>query len=106
MEELFPQMDAAGELFVLTNEEGLNGAGTVLYEGILDSFSDQIKGGFYILPSSIHEVLLVPEKEGSDPAALSELVKEVNRTVVDDGEILSDRIYYYEKGQNVFMSKV
>lgn len=99
-------MDAAGELFVLTNEEGLNGAGTVLYEGILDSFSDQIKGGFYILPSSIHEVLLVPEKEGSDPAALSELVKEVNRTVVDEGEILSDRIYYYEKGQNVFMSKV
>ena len=48
----------------------------------------------------------MPEKEGSDPAALSELVKEVNRTVVDDGEILSDRIYYYEKGQNVFMSKV
>lgn len=107
MEQIFPHMKGGGgELYVLTNEEGLNGAGTVLYEGILESFSDRIKGNFYILPSSIHEVLLVPEKEGSDPQALSDLVKEVNRTVVDEDEILSDRVYYYEKGQNVFMTKV
>ena len=44
--------------------------GTVLMEGILDSFPIRLKV-IYILPSSIHEVLLVPEKEGSDPAALS-----------------------------------
>lgn len=107
MEQIFPQMDGGkGKLYVLSNQEGLNGAGAVLYDGVLEKFCDEIHGGFYILPSSIHEVLLVPEEEGSDPSALAELVKEVNRTVVDEDEVLSDRVYYYEKGQNVFMTKV
>lgn len=107
MEQIFPQMKGGREkLYVLSNKEGINGAGAVLYQGILDRFSEKIQGGFYILPSSIHEVLLLPEEEGSDPSALAELVKEVNRTVVEKEEILSDRVYYYEKGQNLFMTKV
>ncbi|MBS7007960.1 DUF5688 family protein [Anaerostipes sp.] len=107
MEQIFPQMRGSrGKLYVLSNREGLNGAGTVLYRGILDRFSDKVRGGFYILPSSIHEVLLVPADGESDPAALAELVREVNRTVVEGDEILSDRVYYYEKGQNLFMTKV
>lgn len=107
MEQIFPQMKGGREkLYVLSNSEGINGAGAVLYQGVLDRFSEKIQGGFYILPSSIHEVLLVPEEDGSDPAALAKLVKEVNRTVVEEDEILSDRVYYHKKGQNLFMTKV
>lgn len=107
MEQIFPQMKGGREkLYVLSNMEGLNGAGAVLYKGILESFSEKIQGDFFILPSSIHEVLLVPEEDGSDPLALAELVREVNRTIVEEEEILSDKVYYHRQGQKLFMTKV
>jgi len=51
---------------------------------------------FYLLPSSIHELILVPVGEDRDREHLEEMVKEINQTQVAMEEILSDTVYNYE----------
>ena len=59
---------------------------------------------YYILPSSIHEVLLVKQSEGYNLEALREMVKEVNRTEVRPEEILSSCIFKYN-GQKLSIAQ-
>ena len=54
------------------------------------------RGYFYILPSSIHEVILVPESFGLEPERMQEMVKEINQTGVAPEEVLSDSVYYFD----------
>ena len=79
-------------MFVLTNESNLFGAAcsvpTQIFCSIMPRKHRQI---FYILPSSIHEVILVPTLENSDYQELSEIVQEVNDTQLQDDEILNLR---------------
>ena len=88
-------------MYVLTNETHMNGAGCIVYHDVLKDFADEMEEDLYILPSSIHEVLLVPASVGTDLSALSELVEEVNDKEVEDAEILSGHAYFYsrQKGQ-------
>ena len=53
--------------------------------------------GVYILPSSVHEVLIIPKENAPSPKELGEMVREVNRAEVAREEVLSDRIYEYDK---------
>lgn len=82
-------------IYVLTNQTRVQGAATLLYPNVLEQFAGQIGKDFYILPSSIHEVLLVPMDDSITPAELTEMVNDVNRTEVRPDEILSDHIYIY-----------
>lgn len=91
-------IDEFGEapgMYVLTNESGINGAGCMFYDGTLDKAKAMI-GDFYILPSSIHEVILL-SKDGMDAAELQMMVQEINSTVVDEKEVLSDSVYEYDE---------
>lgn len=83
-------------MYVLTNRQRQNGAGCLLYQGALEQVADILKGSFYILPSSIHEVIAVPAAVADDPQELSQIVKEINLTEVLPEEVLSDRIYYFD----------
>ncbi|MDO5410683.1 MAG: DUF5688 family protein [Lachnospiraceae bacterium] len=84
------------EMFVLTNQSRCNGAAAILYDNALQQAADHIGGSFYILPSSIHEVILLPDEEDFEPANLIEMVKEINSNDVAATERLSDTIYYYD----------
>lgn len=84
------------EMFVLTNSSRCNGAAALLYENSLKHISNRIGGSFYILPSSIHEVILLPDDDNLDPKSLAEMVKEINDHDVAATEKLSDTIYYYD----------
>ena len=53
--------------------------------------------GFYVLPSSVHEVLIVPDNGEMEPKMLGEMVREVNKNEVERQEVLSDRVYSYDK---------
>jgi hypothetical protein len=86
-------------MYILSNQKGINGATCLLYENVLKQFSEQIHSDFYILPSSIHEVILVPYQKTITMEALTEMVKDVNRTQVAREEVLSDRVYYFS-GEN------
>lgn len=84
-------------LYVLTNEQGINGATCMLYSDCIDEFSDSVRHDLYILPSSVHEVLLLPDTGEMSQEELKGLVHEANRTVVFDCDILSDSLYYFSR---------
>ena len=55
------------------------------------------RSNLYIIPSSIHEVILLPDSgKEPDATALKEMIREVNSTQVAPEEILSDNLYYYD----------
>ena len=84
-------------MYVLTNESRMNGAVQILNEQVLAEFANKMQNDFIILPSSIHEVLLVPVDNGvQDTKYLAQMVREVNDTSVTDEEILSYHVYLYD----------
>lgn len=86
-------------LLVLTNGDNFNGANVLLYNEVLNELADSIGGDFYILPSSIHEVLAVPVCGMDNPSGLKSMVDLVNQTEVDDMEVLSYSVYRYSKDE-------
>lgn len=85
------------KMYVLTNRQKLNGAACMFYDDVLKDFANSIDSDLYILPSSIHEVILIPASEELDEKELTNLVKEVNKEELDLGDILSDHTYYYNR---------
>lgn len=83
-------------MYVVTNTTQLNGASVVLYENQLKEFSKCLGGDYFLLPSSIHETLLIPvTNEMNNPSDLKEMVVDVNENCVRDEEFLSDSVYRY-----------
>lgn len=85
-------------LHVLTNRVRSFGAAAILYEGCLEMIADYLNDNYYVLPSSVHEVIVVSETDapwGED--GLSEMVQEINRTQVEAEDVLSDNAYYYDR---------
>ena len=87
--------DSAFPMYVATNIFKMNGACILLYDGVLKKFAEKIGGDFYILPSSVHEVIFVPANGDMNTRYLIQMVKEVNATEVAPDEVLSDNIYKY-----------
>lgn len=83
------------ELFVATNSCGVNGASVICYPGFLASVGKTLNSDFFVLPSSIHEVILLPAWEGVTGKALSKIVSGANAGIVAKDEFLSDSVYYY-----------
>ncbi len=87
--------DTTGE-YVLSNARCRYGAVGMLRKDILQGFSERIGGNFYILPSSVHELILVPEIFPICTEYLKEMVGEVNESAVVREEWLSEDVYYYD----------
>lgn len=82
--------------YILTNIDAWDGAAAMLYTDDIAKLAEKKESDVYILPSSIHELLLVPY-ENIDPDQLCEMVCEINHSQVKDNEILSDNIYRYNR---------
>lgn len=82
------------QMYVLSNSIKVNGASAVLDVKIMKEIAEKV-GDFFILPSSIHELLVVPVKSGMDVESLESMVCEVNATQVQLEERLSDHVYTY-----------
>lgn len=98
IEELGPGLDSS--MWVLTNELGIYGATTMLYDGVLEEAGEKWEQNFYIIPSSVHELILLPEEW--DMEQLDLMIKEVNEREVKDDEILSDHAYLYDVKEKRF----
>jgi hypothetical protein len=96
-EEIPTQLELAHSMYILSNSNGINGASALLYPGVIENFSNRVKTNVYILPSSIHEVILVPFQEEIDKSQLIQMVNEVNETQVAKEEVLSSSVYYYDR---------
>lgn len=82
-------------MFVITNEQKFHGAAAIFYGDCLERLAEKMKSDLYILPSSIHEMLVVTT-EGNDVSELADIVQSVNASVVSKEEQLSDHVYHYD----------
>lgn len=90
-------------MYVLSNQSRIHGAACILYQDIMKNFADCLGKDIYILPSSVHEVILVPAGKGESVKQFSDMVREVNETQVEEEEILSDCVYFYSrKNQEIY----
>lgn len=87
-------------IWVMTNRYMLNGAATVLNDNVLKEFAATC-GNFYIIFSSIHEVLLIPSNDNLNIEMFTNLNQEVNASSLSKEDILGTKAYYYEKGKGI-----
>lgn len=91
-------------IHILTNRHIINGAAYVTDMEVMDEVASVMETDkFYVLPSSIHEVLIFPYDEEYDYRHMEELIQEVNETQLMEEEILSDRLYFVDTKEHKFM---
>lgn len=88
-------------VFVASNESNCYGASVICDTLTLKQFADEQNSDFYIIPSSIHELLLVPVNGDNEPEELKKMVREVNETAVKETEILSDDVFRFWRKDSV-----
>lgn len=84
-------------MYILSNTNTLHGAIALFYPGIIERIGEILDSSYYILPSSLHEVIIVPQNINESDADLKKMVYEINRETVDLEDILSDRVLFYNK---------
>ncbi|MDD6480901.1 MAG: DUF5688 family protein [Lachnospiraceae bacterium] len=89
-------------MYVATVPDKTSGAGVIAYQDFMDQAAEKLGGDFYILPSSIHEILLVPDNGEMAADQLRDMVKEVNATQVSPEEKLTDNVYHYDSREHIF----
>lgn len=94
-----------GKMFVLGNQMKLFGAAVMLYEQLLEKISNKMEKNLFILPSSIHEVILIPDDNQQEAEELWKMVCEINATQVEPEEVLTDSVYYFSR-KNKKMEKL
>lgn len=84
------------EQYVLSNTEKFHGATAILYPGLLQEIGEATKSNFFLLPSSLHEVILMKDNGEMSAEELQRMVMQINRTEVKPEEVLSDEVYCYD----------
>ena len=86
-------------MYILTNETKVHGATMILRESLLQDLARKFDSDLMILPSSLHEVIIVPTRSlfSFSEREMNKMVQEVNQTQVDDIDILSDHVYLYKE---------
>lgn len=92
------------QMYVLSNILKTNGAAALLDKKMMEEIIGTV-GEFYILPSSIHETLIVPKKPEMDVKTLENMVSEINTTQVQFEERLSDHIYAYSLEDGLYLAE-
>uniref|UniRef100_UPI004057B0C0 DUF5688 family protein n=1 Tax=Acetatifactor sp. TaxID=1872090 RepID=UPI004057B0C0 len=91
------QMKNACPMYVMSNAHRVFGAATMCYPDAVKSFAEEVEKDVLIIPSSTHEIIMIPMVADTDIMQIREMVHEVNRTQVADEEILSDSVYIYSR---------
>lgn len=89
-------------MYVLTNKTNMHGAAVLLYPDVLERVRQVIGSDYYVLPSSVHEVLVIPKDGIHQKQELGKMVREVNATQVLPEERLSNCIYEYQSEKKTF----
>ena len=100
--EDFP-MDMSGpQMYVVTNEEGFHGAAAAFYPDFMDNAAKELGGNFFILPSSVHEMLFLPDDGHMNVSELRDMVTSINATEVAPADRLTDSVYHYDAEARIF----
>lgn len=83
-------------VYVASMADMTNGAGVILYPNFMEKAAQELGGDFYVLPSSVHEVLFLRDDDAISLEELKGIVHSVNQTEVSDEDFLSDNVYHYD----------
>lgn len=97
-------MEAPSPMWVATVDDGQHGAGVIQYPGFLDQAAKTLGGDFYVLPSSIHEVLLIADDGSMELSYLEETVRSINEADVAPEDRLSYSVFRYNSEEHIFES--
>ena len=97
-----PTNPADEQMFVATVPDKIHGAGVIAYQDFMDQAAERAGGDFFILPSSIHELLIIPDNGNMGFEQLQDMVREVNATQVSPEEKLTDSVYHYDTKDKIF----
>lgn len=84
-------------MYVLSNRIRSYGAACIVYPHIAEMIGEILGTDFYVLPSSVHEVIILPVRPEMCCCEMEEMVSEINRTQVAEEEVLSDHVYLYDR---------
>ena len=91
------------QMIVVSVEGNVHGAGVLAYRDFCEKASERVGNqSFFLLPSSIHELLIIPDNGKFDVPSLEMMVREVNATTVDPAEQLTDNVYHYDAEAKIF----
>lgn len=102
-EELFEEYekrkenDALLPMYILSNQKNIQGAACMLNTDRLSGFADELDSDFFIIPSSVHELILVPDFLNKNVDELKQMIVDVNNNQVPIQEVLSDRLYKFRR---------
>ena len=90
-------------LYVATNKVASNGAAVILYKDMLKAMAAKLKSDLYVIPCSVHEVILVRVMKNCqmNTDEIRRLITEVNQTELTFSDVLSDSLYYFSRDTGV-----
>lgn len=94
--ELSDSQDSPVPMYLLSNASRCLGAICMMYPGALKEAAEHLHSNLFILPSSIHECILVPESRSFPKEELEDMVISINTTQLEPQELLSNHVYYYD----------
>lgn len=91
------------QLYIATNDSAFHGAGVITYPDFMDNVAKEMGGSFFVLPSSLHEVLLIADRQDYlTPEELKNMVTTINAVEVDPKDRLTDNAYHYDADAKIF----
>ena len=94
---IFIREEDCPQMFIISNKVRTYGAGFLTNTDFLNSIAKMFENDFYILPSSIHECIVLPYSKDIEVEELNKMIKEVNVTQVAEPEVLSDHAYFFDR---------
>ncbi len=92
--------EAQDTMYILTNSQNHYGASSLIYPGVLEKIKQIVKRDFFILPSSIHELIIIPQEDVDlDISEINQMISNINLEQVALEDILSDHCYLYSDGK-------
>ena len=99
--EPLPKEDVSN-MYVLTNTNGMLGSAALFYPDTREHIAEVIGESYSVLPSSQHEVLIIPDSAGISSKNLCEMVKQANECVVEPKDVLTDNVFHYDRDEKKF----
>ena len=96
-----PDFEAGEAMFILSNQAMVQGAAAFFYPGVQEKVAEVIGQSYFVIPSSIHELIIWPDDGSHSAKELGEMVKDVNKTEVSPEEILSYKVFRYDADSKI-----
>ena len=100
--DMLQESEPAPSFYVVTNQKKLDGAGVIFYPGMMEYLGSLFCQDYFILPSSIHEMIVLPDNGENIVNELKMMVSEINATQVTPSERLTDEVYHFDTKDHVF----